>query len=70
MRAFLTANARAVLATYWQVSAEGETDRFIQTLYGAARRRDIGSAVQTAQLQMMKEPATSHPFYWCLFPGR
>lgn len=64
VRAFLAANSRAVLATYWSVSADAETDRFITTLYGAARRMGIGGAVQTAQTSLIRDPRTSHPFYW------
>ena len=42
VRAFLTANARAVLATYWQVSAEQESEDFIRTFYATARGATIG----------------------------
>ncbi len=64
VRAFLTANARAVLATYWQVSAEQESTDFIRTFYASARADSMGSALQAAQLQLMHNPAYSHPFYW------
>ena len=64
VRAFLTANSRAVLATFWPVSAEGETDTFIKAFYGAARQRNIGGSLQSAQEVLMHTPAFSHPFYW------
>ena len=64
VRAFLTANARAVLATYWQVSAEQESDEFVRTFYQQARTGTIGSALQAAQGDLMAQPAFSHPFYW------
>ena len=64
VRAFLTANSRAVLATFWQVSAEQETDEFIRTFYASARARDIGGALQQAQGALMAQPQYSHPFYW------
>ena len=64
VRAFLTANSRAVLATYWPVSAEGETDQFIQSFYGVARQRSIGGSLQVAQGTLMTNPQYSHPFYW------
>lgn len=64
VRAFLTANARAVLATYWQVSAEQESEDFIRTFYTAARTADIGTALKTAQEGLIARPAYSHPFYW------
>jgi CHAT domain-containing protein len=64
VRAFLTANARAVLATYWQVSAEQESLDFIKTFYTSARSASIGTALQAAQRDLMHKPAYSHPFYW------
>ena len=64
VRAFLTANARAVLATYWQVSAEQESEDFIKTFYTSGKSTSIGAALQAAQLRLMRQPAYSHPFYW------
>jgi tetratricopeptide (TPR) repeat protein len=64
VRAFLTANSRAVLATFWPVSAGGETDQFIKSFYGVARERTIGGSLQTAQQALMTNPEYSHPFYW------
>ncbi|WP_419809578.1 CHAT domain-containing protein [Sphingomonas sp.] len=64
VRAFLTANSRAVLATFWPVSAGGETDQFIQRFYSVARQRSIGGSLQTAQEALMRNPEYSHPFYW------
>lgn len=64
VRAFLTANARAVLATNWQVSDEAETASFMQSFYTAARTGTIGDALRIAQGSLMRQPAYSHPFYW------
>lgn len=64
VRAFLTANARSVLATYWQVSAEQESEDFIRAFYSAARTRTMGEALQTAQAELIGRPRFSHPFYW------
>jgi len=64
VRAFLAANARAVMATYWQVSAEKDSDQFVHSFYAAARAQPIGAALQTAQRALMLQPAYSHPFYW------
>jgi CHAT domain-containing protein len=64
VRAFLTANSRAVLATFWPVSADQETDQFIKAFYGTARSRNIGGSLQTAQETLIKNPEFSHPFYW------
>ena len=64
VRAFLTANARAVLATYWQVSAEQESDEFVRTFYERARTGTMGDALLAAQRDLIAQPAYSHPFYW------
>lgn len=64
VRAFLTANSRAVLATFWPVSADKETDQFIKAFYGSARELNIGGALQIAQRTLIAEPEYSHPFYW------
>jgi tetratricopeptide (TPR) repeat protein len=64
VRAFLTANARAVLATHWQVSAEKESDEFVRTFYARGRTGTMGEALQGAQTALIAQPAYSHPFYW------
>ena len=64
VRAFLTANSRAVLATYWSVSAGEDADRFMQAFYGSARQRNIGGSLQNAQEALIADPRYSHPFYW------
>lgn len=64
VRAFLTANARSVLATYWQVSAEAESDAFMHAFYSRGRTATIGEALQDAQRTLIKQPEYSHPFYW------
>ena len=64
VRAFITANARAVLATYWKVPAVASSDEFIRTFYARGRTDSIGGALRDAQLEAMKRPATSHPYFW------
>ena len=64
VRAFITANARAVLATYWKVPAIQSSEEFIRTFYERGRTESIGAALRQAQLQALKTPATSHPYYW------
>ena len=64
VRAFITARARAVMATYWNVPASGETDQLIQTFYSTARIDDMGSALRRAQTVLIGQPQYSHPYYW------
>ncbi len=64
VRAFITANARAVLATYWKVPAIAESDEFIRTFYATGRHATIGTALRTAQAELIRTPRFSHPYYW------
>lgn len=64
VRAFITANARAVLATYWKVPAVRSSDELIRTFYAQGRTESIGAALRDAQLEAMRRPATSHPYFW------
>ena len=64
VRAFLTANARSVLATHWQVPATVGTPELMEAFYTSARARDIGASLQIAQRELMSQPRYSHPFYW------
>jgi hypothetical protein len=64
VRAFLTARSRAVLATYWSVSAEKDSEIFIEELYKNARNKSISGALQSAQKGLMDIPKYSHPYYW------
>ncbi len=64
VRAFISANARAVLATYWSVPATAETDELIETFYRTGRSASIGTALRAAQARLIDQPAFSHPYYW------
>ena len=67
VRAFLAAQARAVLSTYWPISDAGESEALITDFYGAARTGTIQSALQTAQTKLMNSADSSHPLYWGAF---
>ena len=47
VRAFLTANARSVLATHWEVPAAVGTPELMEAFYTSARTQDIGGSLQT-----------------------
>jgi CHAT domain-containing protein len=64
VRSFLTANARAVLATHWEVPVAEGTPELMERFYTSARTADIGASLQAAQRQLMTNPKYSHPFYW------
>lgn len=67
VRAFITARARAVVATYWEVPATTGTQELIDTFYQEGRTATIGAALRKAQLRVMKAPGTSHPYFWAAF---
>ncbi len=64
VRAFITARARAVMATYWNVPASTETDLLIQTFYTSGRIYDMSSALRTAQTRLIGQAQYSHPYFW------
>jgi CHAT domain-containing protein len=67
VRAFLTANSRAVLATHWPISNEQQTYDLMGAFYTEARERSIGESLQAAQALLMTNPEFSHPYYWGAF---
>lgn len=64
VRAFFSANARSVLATYWATSNRGESELFMAEFYKAGRNNDIASALNQAQRGLLADRGTSHPFFW------
>ncbi len=64
VRAFISANARAVIATYWRVPATVQSDELMQKLYSTGRVGTIGEALKAAQTSMIRNPKYSHPYYW------
>lgn len=64
VRAFISANARAVMATYWRVPATTQSDEMMAEFYGTGRTSTIGEALRAAQTKMIRNPKYSHPYYW------
>ncbi len=64
VRAFITANARAVIATYWQVPASLQTEALIGDFYRSGRTETIGAALRDAQRGVIAKPEVSHPYFW------
>ncbi len=67
VRAFFSANARAVMATYWEASANEDADIFFRRFYGSGRTRDIAGSLQDAQVELINTAEYSHPLYWGAF---
>ena len=64
--AFLNAGAPTVLATLWSVDDEA-TARLMTGFYKHFADMEKVQALRTAQLELMKDPRTVHPFYWAPF---
>ena len=68
VRAFVGAGARNVIASHWPVPDDFEaTKRLITGLFSAPPGTGAGQALRTAQLQLMDDANTSHPYYWAAF---
>ena len=68
VRAFVGAGGRTVVASHWPVPDDyNATGRLISGFFQAAPGVATGEALRQAQLALMDEAETSHPFYWSAF---
>jgi len=68
VRAFVGAGARSVVASHWPVPDDYDaTKRLIGGLVGARPGQPLADALAQAQVELMDDPRTSHPFYWAAF---
>ncbi|NNM76168.1 CHAT domain-containing protein [Sphingomonas sp. ID1715] len=68
VRAFVGAGARAVIASHWPVPDDYDaTKRLITGLFSAPAGTPAGQALRAAQVQLMDDANTSHPYYWAAF---
>ena len=67
VQAFLSAGAREVVASTWDVDSRG-TFSFTQAFYSEYRKRhDTAAAVNSAARALRAQSRTAHPFYWASF---
>ena len=66
---FFAAGARAVLASHWEVpsAATQKLMTAVFALYAKDQSRDLAEALRQAQLMLIAQPATAHPFNWAAF---
>ena len=62
---FFDAGARAVLASHWAVPS-GATTKLMTDVF-ARRGGDLAQSLRQAQLAMIAQASTSHPFNWAAF---
>ena len=66
-RSFLSAGTSTMLVSLWPVS-DAATEKLMTTLYtDLAKGDEVQDAMRSAQLAVMANPETSHPFYWAPF---
>lgn len=60
--------AAHVVASLWR-DDDASTGRLMQAFYGqlAHRRGPVADALREAQLQLLRTPSQSHPYYWAGF---
>ncbi|HTI31535.1 MAG TPA: CHAT domain-containing protein [Sphingomonas sp.] len=67
VRAFIGAGGRAVIASHWPAPDDFDaTKRLIAGLF-TDRGDSVGDALRQAEIKLMDDPQTSHPYYWSGF---
>jgi CHAT domain-containing protein len=68
VRAFVGAGGRIVVASHWPVPEDFDaTGRLISGLFQAPPGTGTAAALRSAQLALMDDAKTSHPYYWSGF---
>jgi CHAT domain-containing protein len=68
VRAFVGAGGRLVVASHWPVPDDfNATQRLITGLFSSKAGTPTATALREAQIQLMDDINTSHPFYWSAF---
>ncbi len=68
VRAFVGAGAREVVASHWPVPDDfNATTRLMSGIFEAGIGHSLGDAMQAAQIRLMDDALTSHPYYWAAF---
>ena len=63
-RSFLAAGSSALIVSLWPV-ADDVTEVLMGVLYSElAKGSDLQSAMQMAQLTVLRKPGMAHPFFW------
>lgn len=68
VRAFVGAGGRSVLASHWPAPDNFDaTEKLIGGLFRAPAGTPAAEALRLAELRLMADPNTSHPYYWAGF---
>jgi len=66
-RALAMAGAETQMMSLWPVSDQGTRDLMIAFYKRLAARDGRAAALRTVQLQLLKAPKSSHPYFWAAF---
>jgi CHAT domain-containing protein len=64
---FFAAGARSVLATHWEVPSAATTTLMTDVFSPANRARGLAQGLRQAQLSLIAQGSTAHPFNWAAF---
>lgn len=68
VRAFVGAGGRTVVASHWPVPDDFDaTNRLMTAFFQTGKGTETAGALRQAQLGLMDDANTSHPFYWSAF---
>ncbi|MEK6636600.1 MAG: CHAT domain-containing protein [Pseudomonadota bacterium] len=68
VRAFVGAGGRSIVASHWPAPDDFKaTERLISGLFKQPAATSIGNAMANAQIELMDDANTSHPYYWSGF---
>jgi len=65
-RAFLFAGADSAILSMWQANDESTANLFIE-MYKGLKEGSKAEGLRQAKLKLLKDKATSHPYYWAPF---
>lgn len=65
--AFALAGSETQVMSLWSVSDQGTKELMVEYYKRLLRGEGRGEALRQVQLQMLKNPKRSHPFYWASF---
>jgi CHAT domain-containing protein len=66
-RAFAIAGVQSQLISLWKVSDQGTKDLMVQYYDRLLKNQGRSEALRQVQLEMLKNSAYSHPYYWASF---
>jgi len=67
VRAFFQAGTRSLLVSHWQVDSVATVDLMTRVFEDVAAGADTAEALRRAQIALIADPRTAHPFFWGAF---